>query len=246
MKIKLLSTFVLFSSQISFSQTISGKIVFNNYTIPNVEIINSNSRTLCISDANGNFSITAKMNDTLLFIAKNYELKKIIVNPFITNDKNLIIELTLKAEELKEVVITKIPSIKLSKDAKYEQEKLAQYALEKAANRPKVIGVNMGTIDNGIDFIAVGSLLGGLFKKEKEPVKKEKNIIPFKDLAKTSCDQNYFLETLKLKPDEIELFLEFCDADPNSKNIATSNNILVTMDFLFKKNLEFKKLHTSE
>lgn len=246
MKTKLLSTFVLFSSQISFSQTINGKIVFNNYTIPNVEIINSNSRTLCISDANGYFSITAKMDDTLLFIAKNYELKKIIVNPFITNDKNLIIELTLKAEELKEVVITKIPSIKLSKDANYEQEKLAQYALEKAANRPKVIGVNMGTIDNGIDFIRIGGMIGGLFKKEKEPVKKERPTIPFKDLAKTSCDQNYFLETLKLKPDEIELFLEFCDADPNSKNIATSNNILVTMDFLFKKNLEFKKLHTPE
>lgn len=246
MKIKLLSTFVLFSSQISFSQTINGKIVFNNYTIPNVEIINSNSRTLCISDANGYFSITAKMDDTLLFIAKNYELKKIIVNPFITNDKNLIIELTLKAEELKEVVITKIPSIKLSSGSKYEVDKLDEYGLEKSAYTPKVIGVNMGTIENGIDFIRMGGMIGGLFKKEKEPVKKEKNIIPFKDLAKTSCNQNYFLETLKLKPDEIELFLEFCDADPNSKTIAESNNILVTMDFLFKKNLEFKKLHTSE
>lgn len=246
MKIKLLSTFVLFSSQISFSQTINGKIVFNNYTIPNVEIINSNSRTLCISDANGNFSITAKMNDTLLFIAKNYELKKIIVNPFITNDKNLIIELTLKAEELKEVVITKIPSIKLSSGSKYEVDKLDEYGLEKSAYTPKVIGVNMGTIENGIDFIRIGGMIGGLFKKEKEPVKKERPTIPFKDLAKTSCDQNYFLETLKLKPDEIELFLEFCDADPNSKNIAESNNILVTMDFLFKKNLQFKKLHTPE
>lgn len=246
MKIKLLSTFVLFSSQISFSQTISGKIVFNNYAIPKVEVINSNSRTFTVSDTKGNFSIDAKTNDILVFVAKGYELAKITVNPVIINDQNLIIELTLKAEELKEVVITQMPSIKLSKDANYEQEKLAQYALEKAANRPKVIGVNMGTIDNGIDFIAVGSLLGGLFKKEKEPVKKEKNIIFFKDLAKTSCDQSYFLETLKLKPDEIELFLEFCDADPNSKNIAESNNILVTMDFLFKKNLQFKKLHTPE
>ena len=246
MKIKILSTFVLFSSQISFSQIIKGKIVFNNYAISKVDIINVSSKDISISDANGYFSIDAKMNDTLVFIAKNYELKKIIVNPFITNDKNLIIELTLKAEELKEVVITKIPSIKLSSGSKYEVDKLDEYGLEKSAYTPKVIGVNMGTIENGIDFIRIGGMIGGLFKKEKEPVKKERPTIPFKDLAKTSCDQNYFLETLKLKPDEIELFLEFCDADPNSKNIATSNNMLVTMDFLFKKNLEFKKLNTPE
>lgn len=244
MKIKLLSTLVLFTSQISFSQKIKGKVVFNNYAISKAEVINVNSKTLSVSDANGYFSIAAKMNDTLIFIAKNYELKKIIINPFITNDKNLIIELTLKAEELKEVVITKIPSIKLSLGSKYEVDKLDKYGLEKSAYTPKVIGVNMGTIENGIDFIRIGGMIAGLFKKEKEPAKKEKPIVPFKDLAKTSCDQNYFLKTLKLKPDEIELFLDFCEADPNSKTITTSKNTLVTMDFLFKKNLEFKKLHT--
>ncbi|MFL9831260.1 hypothetical protein ABS764_10420 [Flavobacterium sp. ST-87] len=246
MKIKLLSTLVLLSFQISFSQTIKGKIVFNNYAISKVDIINASTKDISISDANGYFSIDAKMNDTLVFIAKNYDIKKIIVNPLITNDKNLIIELTLKAEELKEVVITKIPSIKLNSGSKYAVDKLDEYGLEKSAYTPKVIGVNMGTIENGIDFIRIGGMIAGLFKKEKETVKKEKPIIPFKDLARTSCDQNYFFETLKLKPDEIELFLEFCDVDSNSKNIATSNNILVTMDFLFKKNLEFKKLHTPE
>ena len=32
----------------------------------------------------------------------------------------------------------------------------------------------MGTIENGIDFIRIGGMIGGLFKKEKELVKKEK------------------------------------------------------------------------
>lgn len=243
---KLLSILVLFTSQFGFSQTIKGKIVFNNYAIPKVDVINSNSKILTVSDAKGNFSIVAKMNDTLIFIAKNYELKKITVNPLIINDKDLIIELVLKAEELKEVVINKIPSIKLSSGSKYEVDKLDKYGLEKSAYAPKVIGVNMGTIENGMDFIRIGSMIGGLFKKEKEPIKKQKPIVPFKDLAEKSCSESYFLETLKLKPDEIELFLEFCDADSNSKTIAESNNILITMDFLFKKHMEFKKLHPSK
>lgn len=242
MKVKLLSTLLLFSSQFIFSQTIKGKIVFNNYAIPKVDVINANSKMLTVSDANGDFSIVAKMNDTLVFIAKNYELKKIVINPLIINDKDLTIELILKAEELKEVIITKMPSIKLSSDAKYEQEKLDKYGLEKSAYTPKVIGVNMGTIENGMDFIRIGSMIGGLFKKEKEPLKKMEQIITFKDLAEKSCDQNYFINTLKLKPDEIELFLDFCDADLKSKTIATSKNVLSTMDFLLEKSIAFKKL----
>jgi hypothetical protein len=36
-----------------------------------------------------------------------------------------------KVEELKEVIVQSMPSIKLSKDAKWEQAKLDQYTLEK-------------------------------------------------------------------------------------------------------------------
>ncbi|MFA9193028.1 hypothetical protein AAGV33_01320 [Flavobacterium sp. FBOR7N2.3] len=123
----------------------------------------------------------------------------------------------------------------------YEQEKLDEYALEKAAKTPKIIGMNMGTIPNGMDFIRMGSDLAKIFKKEKEPPKKENPIVPFKELAKTNCDQKYFINTLKIKPDEIELFLDFCDADPKSKTIATLKNVLSTMDFLLEKSITFKK-----
>jgi hypothetical protein len=41
MKVKLLSALILFTSQFSFSQTIKGKVVFNNYAIPKVEVINA-------------------------------------------------------------------------------------------------------------------------------------------------------------------------------------------------------------
>lgn len=243
MKVKLLSILLLFISPFIFSQTIKGKVLFNNYAIPNVDVVNANSKILTVSDASGSFSITVKANDLLVFVNKEYELKKLTITPEIINKNNLLVELILKPEELKEVVITKMPSIKLSSDAKYEQGKLDQYGLEKSAYTPKVIGVNMGTIENGMDFMRTGGMIGGLFKKEKEPLKKKEPIITFKDLAKKSCDQNYFINTLKLKPDEIELFLDFCDADPKSKTIATSKNVLSTMDFLLEKSIEFKKTH---
>ncbi|GGA65138.1 hypothetical protein GCM10008015_02440 [Flavobacterium palustre] len=247
MKVKLLGFFLFITSPFIFSQTIKGKIVCNSHVIPKVDVVNTNSKTHSISDANGYFSIVAKMNDTLVFITKNYELKKIIINTFILNNKDLSIELILKAEELKEVVITKTPSIKLSKDKKWEQGKLDKYALEKAVNTPKVIGVNMGTIENGIDFIRMGKDLFKMLKLKKEPAKKENSIVPFKEIVATNFDQKFYTENLKLKKEEIETFLTFCDFDPESKKMLSKNsNDLELMDFLYKKSVEFKKINAPE
>jgi hypothetical protein len=243
MKVKLLSTLLFFSSQFSFSQTIKGKVVFNNYAVPKVEVINVDTKTLTVTDANGDFSIAIKANDVLVFVSKEYELKKIAITPQTITKNNLIVELILQPEELDEVLITKIPSIKLSSDAKWEQGKLDQYAVEKAAITPKVVGVNMGTIENGMNLMRIGGLILKLFIKEKEEVPENKQQkIEFTQLAKSSCDQNFYIETLKLKPEEIALFLQFCDADPKSKTIMDNYNLLSMMDFLSAKNSEFKKL----
>jgi DNA-binding protein YbaB len=246
MKVKLLSALILFTSQFSFSQTIKGKVVFNNYAIPKVEVINASTKALAVSDANGEFLISAKTNDILVFVSKEHQLKKITINPKLFNKDELIVELILKAEELNEVVITNMPSIKLSMDDKWEQKKIDQYAIEKNAITPKVIGVNIGTIENGMNLMRIGGMVLGLFKKEKEAVKKALPEIEFSILAKNSYDQKFYLETLKLQTDEIELFLQFCEADPKSKIVAANNNTLSTMDFLFAKNMEFKKLAASK
>lgn len=158
---KLLSILVLFTSQFGFSQTIKGKIVFNNYAIPKVDVINSNSKILTVSDANGNFSIVAKMNDTLVFIAKNYELKKNVIIPETVNKDNLLVELILKAEELKEVVISKTghKTIWLTKE-EIEQIKLN-------SSRPKqglkIIDYKESPMLFGVDFIRIGKQIQKMY-----------------------------------------------------------------------------------
>jgi hypothetical protein len=246
MKVKLLSALILFTSQFSFSQTIKGKVVFNNYAIPNVEVINSNSKTVSLSDSNGEFSINAKANDVLVFVSKEHQLKKIIIDPKLSTKNQLVIELILRAEELNEVIITNIPSIKISKDEKWEQDKLDQYTLEKNARTPKIVGFKDGTIENGMDLMRIGSMISGLFRKEKEEIKNSIPEIEFSTLAKNSYDQKFYIETLKLQADEIELFLQFCETDPKSKIVVANNNTLSTMDFLFVKNAEYKKLSSTK
>ncbi len=213
------------------------------YPVFNAEVINANTKVLATTDTQGKFSIAAKTGDVLVFISKEHYLKKSSVNPNLFTNGEWVVELILKAEELKEVLITNMPSIKLSTNTTYEQTKIDQYALEKRATTPKVLGVYTGELENSPNLQRIAGMLVGLFTKEKEPIKKEAPPILFKDLAKSSCKESYFLEELQLKPDQIDLFLEFCDADPKSKT-ATGNTLHI-MDFLFSKNIEFKKLAPS-
>jgi hypothetical protein len=244
-QIKFVIFFQCLIVQMSFSQSetvYKGKILCNNFPIEKIEIINLNSEKSTFSNSAGEFSIVAKSEDILVFASKIYEYKRISVQPEYLNNHIQIISLILKPEQLEEVVITEIPSIKWEKDTKWEQEKLDQLALEKVARTPKILGINNGTIENGMDFKRIGGMIFGLFAKEKEKIKISPPKIEFIALAKTSCSQKFYIETLKLKPEEIELFLQFCDADPKSKIVAQNNNSLAMMDFLFAKNLEFKKL----
>ncbi|MWB94309.1 hypothetical protein GON26_08040 [Flavobacterium sp. GA093] len=246
MKVKLLTTISFFSYQIGISQSeklLHGKVVTGNTALKNVEVINKTALTSTRTNDSGEFAILVKPKDSLLFFSKEYFFKRLKITQENIEAKVLVVDMIIKPEELKEVVITKMPEIKLSSDKAYEQEKVDQYTIEKNASKPKT-GVYDGTIENGMDLIRIGRMAIGLFVKEKEKVKEEAPKIEFKTLATTTCDQKFFIETLKLKPEEIALFLEFCDADPKSKTLLEHSNILTTMDFLYAKNEEFKKLKT--
>jgi hypothetical protein len=58
-----------------------------------------------------------------------------------------------------------------------------------------------------------------LFKRKRRSQKTVPEI-DFSTVAKNSCNQKFYLETLKLKANEIELFLQFCEADPNQNNCS--------------------------
>jgi hypothetical protein len=235
MKVKLLflSLFIVF--QFGYSQTEKtrkGKVVSENFPLQGVEILNLRSKKTTITDMNGDFSIEAKAKDTLMFIAKNYQYKKLILEKEHIEKTNLLISLIRKPEELEEVVvISKISFPKI----KFDKNIASQLTIEKAAINRKPTGVYDGTIENGMGITI--PLLSG---------RKKIHQIEFKQLVKKTNDENYYLEILKLKPEELGLFIEFCDADPKSKTVLENSNPLKILDFLLAKNVEFRKLNASE
>jgi hypothetical protein len=245
MNVKILLVLFLLVSQFSFSQTeklLKGVVSSDNFLLKNVDVINKTSKKSTTTNEKGEFLIEAKVNDSLLIYAKDYNLKRLKVSPKQIELNNLQVIMLKNIEELEEVVIAKKQSLKLSKDKKYEQSKRDEYATEKFDNREGYQKMRKGTFVNGLNFVTIGKRLLNLFSKEKEPEKEAPPEIEFATLAKNTCDQKFYLEKLKLKPEEIDLFLQFCDADPKSKKLIESSNVLSMMDFLSAKNIEFQKL----
>ena len=238
MKVKTYIIIFIFTIQFVNSQNeknIKGKVVCNDFSVQGIEVLNIVSEKSTITNSNGEFSIFAKAEDMLVFISKDYEYKRLLLEKEDINKPNLIISLTRKPEELKEVIVTKIKFAHIG----YNQEYADNSSLIKAANTPKILGVYNGTIENGADLKRIGAMILSIFIKEKEYSKKAPKI-EFKKLANATCSKEYFDKSLHLKPEEVALFLVFCDADPNSKIL--NSNPLSIMDFLFSKNIEFKKL----
>jgi hypothetical protein len=236
---------VFFVFQSGFSQTeklIHGIVLYEQFSLEKVDVINKTTQKSTTTDAKGEFALLVKANDSIVFYSKEYYLKKLKLSPNDIETNNISLSMVKKPEELEEIIIRQTANIDFKLDTKWEQVKRDEITAERTENRLKTPGVYDGVIDKGLNLVRIGGMIIGLFIKEKEEVKKAPPKIEFIALAKSSCDQKFYIETLKLKPEEIPLFLQFCDADPKSKTLTENSNVLSMMDFLSTKNIEFKKL----
>ena len=240
MKIKIPVLFLFLVFQFGFSQTeklIQGKVLYGDFPLQGIEIVNLVNEKSTKTDTNGRFSILAKKEDMLVFVSEKYDYQRLFLDQEFLDKNNFTILLTRKPEQLEEVVVTKAS---LNSKGLFSQEVADEIKLEKGKYRNR--NVYDGTIENGADLMRIGGMILDLFIKKKENNKEVVSKIEFKELAKTNYPETFFINTLKLRPEEVALFLEFCDADPKLKTILENANPLKLMDFLFAKNVEFKKI----
>lgn len=242
MKVKLLVAILFIYCQNSFCQSIKGKVIANKYAVSKVEVINSTQKITTVSDTNGDFYISAKPNDILVFVSTEHEIRKITVPTQNGNTEVLVVELALKAEELSEVLITNTPKITLAATPEVEQIMRDEIEAGRADKSLKPPMIDDLKINKGLNLIRIGGFLADLLKKDKDDDQKEAPLNSFTTVAKNSFEKNFFMETLKLEQDQIDLFLQFCERDPNSKTLLKDSNELAVLEFLLKKNTEFKKL----
>jgi hypothetical protein len=234
---RILLLFLCLFSYVGFSQSekpIHGKVSFQDNYQKNIDVINFSTKKLTKTNTLGEFSIEAKVGDALIFMSENFADQKYILTQEDFDKNILIIKVVEKPIPLEEVEITQVKAIKLA-GISYNEAKIAK--IEKDATRPKNRDVYTGEIENGVDFIQVGKLIGKLFKSKKPKAEKAAETLPFKDYAKANFNESFFTKTLKLQPAETSRFLEYCQTDPESKTVIEKNDELTMLEFLLiKKN----------
>jgi len=144
--------------------------------------------------------------------------------------------MTPKAEELDNVVVSRSVFNKTEiKNIANNKEEINKIIIRKKFDEvTSKVTVYDGKIKNGLDFSYP------IFDKPKKKIEPRDD--RFKKLVNASCPPDFFIKNLKLKPEEKEIFINFCNTDPKSKILLEHPNVLSLMDFLYTKNEEFKAL----
>lgn len=274
MRNSILLFFILIIAQIGFSQGIErkilrGKIVADSIEVENLTVYNITSNVGAITDVDGKFSINARATDTLFIQGLSYESKR-----YVLTDKDfwlpvLEIKLHVKITELNEIIITPYT---LTGNLKEDTKRIQVYGegFSKIDMRIKHYedDVRMGTPINtalpnqfaptGISLLplinGLSSLLGvkGDPKKNSERVFEERRI---RDLQSKSFSEhmlerfshNFFVETLKIKNEDIPMFMSFAELNVYELSpLLKAENELKLIEYLINKSAEFKLQKTKE
>lgn len=208
----------------------------NNLPIQNVEVINVSNKEVVNTNTDGVFEIKATTGNWVSFYHKNYDVVKIYVDSLFDFSESLEIELFEKSIKIEEVVVEKKQPF--LKGMKYGMPVIPY-------NKPN-FQFNDGSIPNGMNLIAVGKMIGGLFKNKDKIEIKAKEPIQFRAFATQSYSTDFLVSSLKLKPEEIDIFLNFCNFDPKSIEVVENSDKLALLQFLITKSEEYKKVYQKE
>ena len=247
MKTKALILVMFLFCQFCLGQTLTrkhlrGRVVNDSVKVESGSVLNFNSKTRGFINSQGFFDIMAKTNDTLLFLSMGLKSKKIVLT-----DKDfavllLPVKLNTDITPLEEVVVKRIyikpnlGNIQRIIDTEYFED--SQSSLDNPLMPSK--------IKYGMDIDRIGKTIWKSFFKDNSSKQKEVDYGDFSDVVPKRIHSFFFTNTLKLKEDEIGLFLIYCENDPKAKALLKPESEFELIEFLINKNEEFKTFATFE
>ncbi|MDY0987024.1 carboxypeptidase-like regulatory domain-containing protein [Flavobacterium sp. CFBP9031] len=180
-----------------------GRVQEQSTSIEGVNIINNATQAATVSDSDGNFSIAVHEGDVLVFSAVNLEPVKRRISAEDLTVSSLVIKMTAKEVELKEVIVNENANITA------ENLGIIPYGQKKytPAER-KLYTANSTSVDKLLNAISGRT---SMLKKEVNVEKKEALFRKLEYLF----EENYYTDRLKIPVDDIKGFQLFCvdDAD---------------------------------
>lgn len=246
------AAFFLFFVQSGFGQTESkqlyGRIMKQSASIEGVNVVNNNSQKSTISDVKGNFSIAGKEGEVLIFSAVNLNpFKRRITKDDLMSSGLIIIEMTTKELELKEVVVNENSNITAENlgiiprgQKKYTQ---AERQLKTAGDfKPIML---LGLLGGSMPLDPLINKISGRTKRLKANVeieKKEKNLLQLGYLF----DDVYFVQKLQIPQENVNEFKLFAIENKEFCTVLNSKNKTSTAFLLGELAAKYKEIISSE
>ncbi|MGZ9734269.1 hypothetical protein [Flavobacterium sp. GNP002] len=241
---------MIFICQISFGQNENRKSLHGQFTnetaiVDNGYVFNLNSKTKTFISDQGFFDILAKAKDTLLVSSPSFKSKKIVIQDKDFSKPLFIVNLEMQTTLLKEVIVKRKAEIKPITGNSQGIVDLQFFDDAKSSPVNRTMPSD-GSIENGMDFVRIFKMVSKVFKNDSAKKTDLSSNVDFSDVVSKGIDKYFFINTLKLKNEEIGLFLDYCENDPKSKSLLKQEDEFLLIDFLITKNEEFKRITTFE
>lgn len=228
-------------------QELQGVITANG-EVEGIHVLNKTSVKYTVTDAVGNFTISVKANDTLVFSALKYKVKEVVVKLSDITKNNFRVTLEEKINELEEVTVGRILTGNLGSDlTNTEIQKPVNFydlGINGSKKLPKTIekrkladadGGSWGYIGIGfsVNFHKLLNRISGRTKRLKEIVELTDNDKCMKRL-KDSHSESLLKKEELTEPQQYEYFY-FCMDDPRFTSICQQSNPIEVISFLEEK-----------
>lgn len=224
---------------------IRGKVTASS-DIDRIHVINKTANKFTITNDNGEFLITASVNDTILISAIQYKPMEVLVTSQIIQSKFVSVELSDKITELDEVVVGKILTGDLRSDIENSDAKadlnFYDLGIPGYTGKPKTQSerrLHEATTGGGIvPLNPILNWISGRTKKLKAQLARENIDNAMKKTMSSLSEMLFNIDNLE--PSKRVEFFYFVTDDANFLPLSKTNNDLKMLEFLQQKLQAFK------
>lgn len=212
------------------TKEIKGRIFADSVAVDKVNVVNFTTQKATVSDAQGNFILSLKTGDIIVFSAVNLETLRRKVT-----DQDLLQEILQVVMHPKSIILKEV----LINESAITAESLGiiPYGQKKytAAERKLYTATSGGGIDGLLNSISGRK---AMLKKEII-VEKKVQLLARMDVL---YEEQYYLETLKIPLDYIKGFQYYCIDDADFANALIAKNKTLTLFLVVKLAENYKQI----
>lgn len=243
--LKQLTVLFILVASFSWGQTLLKGKVINTTDNDGIHVFNKTHQQYTITDQNGSFKIKANINDTIVFTAIQFKLKSVVLTEENIKE-NLYVLLEEQLNELAEVYIGYQLTGNLAADVKnIKTKQKVDYS-----NQFKGLDLTIGPIppdrqsrivnevlpktNGGINLMPLIKGLVKMIGERNSSVKTKtanRPVLTVKYL-KIHFGEQFLLNDLKLKEDDYEWFVKFCQVDMLVNSYFIDDNKFMLFDRL--------------